>query len=145
MIVALGLVVAPCVLVANQPVQPMTMDQLTEEEQQQIQEAMFMRTLVNDVLIDLIASSKMTVDWLLQNYAQEPNKGIEKIMQLVQIHAKNRWVAILSSVANKMGIQNEQERDSFIQDALSLLQQVIPSEFEKWVYLSAQAGLVRRK
>lgn len=145
MIIALGLVVMPCALSANQSMQPMTMDQLSEEEQQQIQEAMFMRTLVNDVLVDLIVSSNMTVDWLLQNYIQESNKGLEKIMQLVQVHAKNRWGILLSSIANKLGIQNAQERDNFIQEVTLLLQQVIPSELEKWVYLSAQAGLVRRK
>ncbi len=145
-IIAVGLIAAPFGMYADQNMSKVsTMDEMSQEEQQQRMEMMLMTKMVAEVMKDLIASNKMTVDWLLQNYSKEEQKSMEKIMQVVQVHLKNRGNVLLGSLADEFGITDLKEKKEFVANAMTWLAQVIPSEFQKWVYFSAHAGLIRRK
>lgn len=146
MILVIGFAVVPFGMYADQKVSSVTsIDEMSQEEQQQRMEMMLMTKMVAEVMKDLIASNKMTVDWLLQNYSKEEQKSMEKIMQVVQVHLKNRGNVLLSSLASEFGITDVNEKNEFIANAMTWLAQVIPLEFQKWVYFSAHAGLIRRK
>jgi len=144
MLIALSLVMVPVGMYAEQnELQAQT--EMSQEEQQQRMEMMLMRRMVAEFVKDIIGCNKMTVDWLLQNYSKEPQKGMEKIMQVVQVHLKNRGNILLTTLADEFNITESNEKEEFITNATVWLGQVIPLEFEKWVYFSAHAGLIRRK
>lgn len=147
LIIAITLVVMPYTIAANQnmPQQVTSFQDLSPEEQQQLMEVMMTRKILAEVMRDLIRSCNKTIDWLLQNYTKEPAKGMEKIMQVVDLYLKNRANTVLNALTKDFGITDATERDEFINNAMSWLAQVIPSEFEKWIYLSVQANLVRQK
>ena len=118
---------------------------LSQEEQQQLFQEMILRKMIAEVLIDLMKTNIATIDWLLENYLQQPEESNKKIMHIVQLHSKHRWKTILAMFAADLGIESKEDYTDFIQESAGFLNQVIAPEFEKWLYCSAHAGMMRKQ
>lgn len=141
---AMSLMVLPLSMRAQEPAD-LAFEDLTREEQQQLLQEMLLRKMVAEVLIDLMRSNVTTIDWLLENYLDQPEESTKRIMNIVQLHSKHRWESILSVFAAELGIMSKEDYTVFMQESGAFLRQVLAPELEKWLYCSVHAGMMRKQ
>lgn len=141
---AISLMVLPLSMQANVS-EEFSFKDLSPEEQQQLFQEMILRKMIAEVLIDLMKTNVATIDWLLENYLQQPEESTKKIMHIVQLHSKHRWESILAVFAAELGVKSKEDYTNFMHESADFLGQVIAPEFEKWLYCSVNAGMMRKQ
>ena len=141
---AISLAIVPMAMRAEEP-QQFALQDLSQEEQQMLYQELIFRKMVVEVLVDLLRTNVKTIDWLLENYTQQPEESMKKIMHVVQLHSKHRWESILSAFASELGITNEADYTNFMQESAAMLSQIVAPELEKWIYCSVNAGMMRKQ
>lgn len=121
------------------------MDQLSLEEQEQLMQTMIALAIVKEAVVNIAEHYPVTVDWLLEHALQDMQRAAQKIMEVSEQYMKQHARSLVSKLAGNFGIQGQQDTQEFVAGMMDILEQALPSEFEKWIYCSARAKLVRRK